>query len=274
MAQRTADREATPFSTDPAAELPVGVQLSWRLRALIATGRLAAGRAAAELPPPRRVGGRQRQHRARGLRRARGGRAGGQPAGPGHLRRRADRGLAGAGGDRRRRTAAGARRRARTPATWSSSPPPARAWAVARNGRERRRAARSCRGERGDRGAPRAAPPDRPAGDRAGRLHARPARRHADRGPLLQSPHRRRRGARADAGHLDRPALGGAAGGRAARRQVGEARARRKARLEEKSDGSPVGRGPSGQGDELVAGASPSAGLRCPSSPPSSRWAR
>jgi DNA-binding transcriptional regulator YhcF (GntR family) len=43
MAQRAADREATPFSTDPAAELPVGVQLSWRLRALIATGRLAAG---------------------------------------------------------------------------------------------------------------------------------------------------------------------------------------------------------------------------------------
>jgi GntR family transcriptional regulator len=43
MAQRTADREATPFSTDPAADLPVGVQLSWRLRALIATGRLAAG---------------------------------------------------------------------------------------------------------------------------------------------------------------------------------------------------------------------------------------
>jgi len=43
MAQRAADREATPFSTDPAAELPVGVQLSWRLRALIATGRLTAG---------------------------------------------------------------------------------------------------------------------------------------------------------------------------------------------------------------------------------------
>jgi GntR family transcriptional regulator len=43
MAQRTADREATPFSTDPAAELPVGIQLSWRLRALIATGRLASG---------------------------------------------------------------------------------------------------------------------------------------------------------------------------------------------------------------------------------------
>jgi GntR family transcriptional regulator len=52
MAQRTANREATPFSTDPAAELPVGVQLSWRLRALIATGRLAAGE---RLPSFRRL---------------------------------------------------------------------------------------------------------------------------------------------------------------------------------------------------------------------------
>jgi GntR family transcriptional regulator len=43
MAQQAASRESTPFSTDPTAELPVGVQLSWRLRALIATGRLAAG---------------------------------------------------------------------------------------------------------------------------------------------------------------------------------------------------------------------------------------
>lgn len=43
MAQQAPSREATPFSTDPTAELPVGVQLSWRLRALIATGRLAAG---------------------------------------------------------------------------------------------------------------------------------------------------------------------------------------------------------------------------------------
>jgi GntR family transcriptional regulator len=43
MAQKTEEREATPFSTDPAAELPVGVQLSWRLRALIASGRLGAG---------------------------------------------------------------------------------------------------------------------------------------------------------------------------------------------------------------------------------------
>lgn len=52
MAQRTAGSEATPFSTDPAAELPVGVQLSWRLRALIATGRLAAGE---RLPSFRRL---------------------------------------------------------------------------------------------------------------------------------------------------------------------------------------------------------------------------
>lgn len=54
MAQRTAAREATPFSIDPAAELPVGVQLSWRLRALIATGRLAAGE---RLPSFRRLAG-------------------------------------------------------------------------------------------------------------------------------------------------------------------------------------------------------------------------
>ena len=52
MAQRTATREATPFSTDPGAELPVGVQLSWRLRALIATGRLAEGE---RLPSFRRL---------------------------------------------------------------------------------------------------------------------------------------------------------------------------------------------------------------------------
>ena len=50
MAQQ---REAsTPFSTDSNDELPVGVQLSWRLRALIATGRLAAGE---KLPSFRRL---------------------------------------------------------------------------------------------------------------------------------------------------------------------------------------------------------------------------
>lgn len=52
MAQRTVGRPATPFSTDSGAELPVGVQLSWRLRALIATGRLAAGE---RLPSFRRL---------------------------------------------------------------------------------------------------------------------------------------------------------------------------------------------------------------------------
>jgi DNA-binding transcriptional regulator YhcF (GntR family) len=52
MAQQAAGREATPFSTDPTAELPVGVQLSWRLRALIATGRLVAGE---RLPSFRRL---------------------------------------------------------------------------------------------------------------------------------------------------------------------------------------------------------------------------
>ncbi|HSC21641.1 MAG TPA: GntR family transcriptional regulator [Solirubrobacterales bacterium] len=34
--------EATPFLLDPGDELPLGLQLSWRLRALIATGELAA----------------------------------------------------------------------------------------------------------------------------------------------------------------------------------------------------------------------------------------
>ena len=33
----------TPFQADTASELPVGVQLAWRLRALITAGRLAAG---------------------------------------------------------------------------------------------------------------------------------------------------------------------------------------------------------------------------------------
>src|SRR5918996_1126314 len=33
----------TPFSADATDELPVGIQLAWRLRALIAAGRLPAG---------------------------------------------------------------------------------------------------------------------------------------------------------------------------------------------------------------------------------------
>jgi DNA-binding transcriptional regulator YhcF (GntR family) len=42
MAQSTEAKE-TPFRADPADELPVGVQLAWRLRALIAAGRLRPG---------------------------------------------------------------------------------------------------------------------------------------------------------------------------------------------------------------------------------------
>jgi len=38
-----AQLEASPFAIDPADELPVGLQLGWRLRALIRTGELAAG---------------------------------------------------------------------------------------------------------------------------------------------------------------------------------------------------------------------------------------
>ncbi|HET9197800.1 MAG TPA: GntR family transcriptional regulator [Solirubrobacterales bacterium] len=41
-----------PFSIDPADEVPVGLQLSWRLRALIRTGELAAGE---RLPSFRRL---------------------------------------------------------------------------------------------------------------------------------------------------------------------------------------------------------------------------
>jgi GntR family transcriptional regulator len=51
MAQLS-ESPANPFVTDPADELPVGLQLSWRLRALIATGRLAAGE---RLPSFRRL---------------------------------------------------------------------------------------------------------------------------------------------------------------------------------------------------------------------------
>ncbi len=51
MAQSTAHGQ-NPFSIDPSDELPVGLQLTWRLRALIATGRLASGE---RLPSFRRL---------------------------------------------------------------------------------------------------------------------------------------------------------------------------------------------------------------------------
>lgn len=51
MAQQAA-HEPNPFSIDPTDELPVGLQLTWRLRALIATGRLVSGE---RLPSFRRL---------------------------------------------------------------------------------------------------------------------------------------------------------------------------------------------------------------------------
>lgn len=51
MAQQ-ATHEANPFAIDPSDELPVGLQLTWRLRALIATGRLSSGE---RLPSFRRL---------------------------------------------------------------------------------------------------------------------------------------------------------------------------------------------------------------------------
>ena len=57
MAQREAAAAPgpNPFATDPGDELPVGLQLSWRLRALIATGQLAPGE---RLPSFRQLAGR------------------------------------------------------------------------------------------------------------------------------------------------------------------------------------------------------------------------
>ncbi|HEY7456807.1 MAG TPA: GntR family transcriptional regulator [Solirubrobacterales bacterium] len=51
MAQQTSEGP-NPFAIDPDDELPVGLQLTWRLRALIATGRLASGE---RLPSFRRL---------------------------------------------------------------------------------------------------------------------------------------------------------------------------------------------------------------------------
>jgi DNA-binding transcriptional regulator YhcF (GntR family) len=54
MAQQDVAARAmpNPFATDPSDELPVGLQLTWRLRALIATGQLASGE---RLPSFRRL---------------------------------------------------------------------------------------------------------------------------------------------------------------------------------------------------------------------------
>lgn len=52
MAQIPAPSDASPFAIDPGDELPVGLQLSWRLRALIATGHLGPGE---RLPSFRRL---------------------------------------------------------------------------------------------------------------------------------------------------------------------------------------------------------------------------
>jgi DNA-binding transcriptional regulator YhcF (GntR family) len=54
MAQQdvAARAEPNPFAIDPADELPVGLQLTWRLRALISTGQLANGE---RLPSFRRL---------------------------------------------------------------------------------------------------------------------------------------------------------------------------------------------------------------------------
>ncbi len=52
MAQQGTRTEPNPFAIDPGDELPVGLQLTWRLRALISTGQLASGE---RLPSFRRL---------------------------------------------------------------------------------------------------------------------------------------------------------------------------------------------------------------------------
>jgi GntR family transcriptional regulator len=52
LCEPVAQLEANPFRIDPADEVPVGLQLSWRMRALIRTGELEAGE---RLPSFRRL---------------------------------------------------------------------------------------------------------------------------------------------------------------------------------------------------------------------------
>jgi DNA-binding transcriptional regulator YhcF (GntR family) len=54
LAHSTPGPEANPFALDAESEIPVGVQLAWRLRTLILTGRLAPNDA---LPSVRRLAG-------------------------------------------------------------------------------------------------------------------------------------------------------------------------------------------------------------------------
>ena len=101
------------IAIDRKADVPVGVQLAWALRAQIRDGRLAARRAAADVARAGRADRPQRQHRARRLPAARAARADRQPARQRHVRRRGAATSDGAQLDRRARrrgsTRAGAR---------------------------------------------------------------------------------------------------------------------------------------------------------------------
>ena len=87
MAQLVTD-SPNPFAVDPDDELPVGLQLTLRLRGPDRHRPPPRRRAPAQRPPPRRVGGGQPQYGPLRLCRARSGRARGQPPRPRHLRRR------------------------------------------------------------------------------------------------------------------------------------------------------------------------------------------